>query len=47
MTKNELNDRERFPYLDPLPVYSWWKLAGGVLLMLGVVALGYVLLWCE
>ncbi len=42
MTKKELDDRERFPYLDPL--LSWWELAGGVILLLGVAALGYVLL---
>ncbi len=45
MTKKEFDDRERYPYLDPLPKYDWWELAGGVLLMLGVVALGYALLW--
>ena len=43
MVKKELDDRERFPYLDPL--LSWWELAGGVILLLGVVALAYVLLW--
>ena len=45
MTKKEFDDRERYPYLDPLPKYDWWSLAGGTLLMLGVGALAYVLLW--
>ena len=45
MTKKELDDRERFPYLDPL--LSWWELAGGAILLLGVGALAYVFLWCE
>jgi len=44
MTKNELANR-RHPYLDPLPVYSWWDVAGGAVLLLGVVALAYVFLW--
>jgi len=44
MTKNELRNR-RHPYLDPLPKYNWWDIAGGVMLLLGVGALGYMVLW--
>ena len=46
MTKKELNDRERYPYLDPLPDGgSWWTVVGGVVLMIGMAVLAYVLLW--
>ena len=48
MTKRELEDRERYPYLDPLPKYDWWDIAGvagGAVLLLGVGAMAYVLLW--
>lgn len=47
MTKKELNDRERYPYLDPIPTYCWWDLAGGVILIIGMAALAYVLLWVQ
>ena len=44
MTKNELRNR-RYPYLDPQPEYSWWQVAGGVVLLLGLGVLAYVVLW--
>ena len=47
MTKKEFDDRERYPYLDPLPKYNYWQLAGGALLMLGMCALAYALLWLS
>ena len=47
MTKKELNDRERYPYLDPIPTIGWWDLAGGVALIVCMVALAYALLWVQ
>ena len=44
MTKNELKNM-RHPYMDPLPKYSWRDIAGGVILLLGVGALAYVVLF--
>ena len=47
MTKKELDDRQRYPYLDPVTAYCWWDVAGGAILIIGLAALAYVWLWVQ
>lgn len=39
-SKNERLNR-KYPYMDPLPVYSWWDLIGGVVVMISVGLLAW------
>ena len=45
MNDNELKNM-KFPYLDPLPKYSWWDVAGGVMVLVAVGMIAYITLWC-
>lgn len=46
MTRQELKTRNNpYPYLDPPRKYSWWNLLGGVIMLLGVGACFWIILY--